>query len=84
LPVPTEAIESLKIMVAAEQKVETGTTLQQGDRVMVAQGPFAGVSGIFVRYKGRSRIMVNIEALGQFAAVEVAADDVIPLTNAAG
>jgi len=84
LPVPTEAIESLKIMVAAEQKVETGTTLRQGDRVIVVQGPFTGVSGIFVRYKGRSRIMVNIEALGQFAAVEVAADDVILLTDAAG
>ena len=84
LPVPPGAIESLKIMVASDREVETGNTFRRGDRVMVTQGPFTGVSGVFVRFKGRTRIMVNIEALGQFAAVEVQADDVIPLSDAAG
>ncbi|MBC8393541.1 MAG: transcriptional antiterminator, partial [Deltaproteobacteria bacterium] len=40
------------------------------------QGPFAGVTGTFVRYRGRGRVIVNIEALGQFAGVEVNEDDV--------
>jgi transcription elongation factor/antiterminator RfaH len=83
LPVPADAIESLKIIVATNSEVETGTTFRRGDRVMVTRGPFTGVSGVFVRYKGHSRIMVNIEALGQFAAVEVQAEDVIPLSDAA-
>lgn len=74
--VPKETIESLKIMVASNQPVETGYHFKKGDRVMVVAGPFSGVIGIFDRYGGQGRIVVHIEALGQFAAVEVDADDV--------
>ena len=74
--VPQESIESLKIMVAGNNAVTTGTRLQKGDRVMVVDGPFTGVTGIFIRYKGGGRVLVYIEALGQFASVEVSKDDV--------
>ncbi|MGD8836390.1 MAG: UpxY family transcription antiterminator [Desulfobacteraceae bacterium] len=76
ISVPTETIDSLKIMVASNQPVETGYQFDKGDQVMVVDGPFAGVTGIFERYGRQGRIVVNIEALGQFAAVEVDADDV--------
>lgn len=74
--VPDDTIDSLKIMVASEQPVETGYQYNRGDRVMVVHGPFAGVVGIFERYGGHGRIVVHIEALGQFAAVEVDVEDV--------
>ena len=74
--VPEETIESLKIMVNAEQAVSTGYHFQKGDRVMVIDGPFAGVIGTFERYGSEGRIVVYIEALGQFAAVEVDIDQV--------
>jgi transcription antitermination factor NusG len=54
----------------------TGHRLQQGDRVLVVNGPFAGVSGTFVRYRGQGRVVVNIEALGQSAGVDVQEEDV--------
>ena len=76
VPVPDETIESLKIMVASEKQITTGSLFHSGDRVMVVNGPFAGVIGIFDRYRGINRVVVHIEALGQFAAVEVDADDV--------
>ncbi len=76
IPVPSETISSLKIMVASDQPVETGFTFSKGDRVLVVHGPFAGVTGVFDRYGGKGRIVVHIEALGQFAAVEVDVDDV--------
>jgi len=76
VPVPDETIESLKIMVASELPIGTGSRLQQGDRVMVVQGPFAGVAGTFVRYRGQGRVLVNIEALGQYAGVDVDEDDI--------
>ena len=69
--VPDEAVESLRIMVATDNPVETGTLFKKGDRVMVVEGPFAGVIGIFVRYRGHGRVVVEIEALGQYAAVSV-------------
>ncbi len=76
IPVPDETIESLRIMVASDQPITTGSMLRKGDHVMVINGPFCGVIGIFDRYRGKGRIMVQIEALGQFASVEVSAEDV--------
>ena len=64
-------IDSLKIMVSTDNEVITGTRFQKGDRVMVINGPFAGVMGIFSSFRGDGRVIVNIEALGQFAAVNV-------------
>ena len=43
---------------------------------MVVYGPFAGVTGTFARYRGKGRVIVNIEALGQYAGVDVGEDDV--------
>ena len=63
-------------MVAGENEVVTGRLLQKGDSVMVISGPFAGVTGTFVRYRGKDRVIVNIEALGQHAGVDVDEDDI--------
>ena len=71
LPVPDESVDSLRIMVAGDNPVVTGTRLRKGDRVMVVEGPFIGVTGTFVRYRGSGRVVVSIEALGQYAAVDV-------------
>ena len=76
VPIADATIDSLKIMVATDEEVITGTRFKKGDRVMVVRGPFAGVTGVFSRYRGDGRVIVNIEALGQFAAVNVHADDV--------
>ena len=74
-------IDSLKIMVSTDEEVITGTRFNKGDRVIVVTGPFAGVMGIFSSYRGDGRVVVNIEALGQFAAVHVNADDVEKLAG---
>jgi transcription elongation factor/antiterminator RfaH len=76
LPVPDEAVESLQIMVDSDNTVTTGHRLETGDKVIVVYGPFAGVAGTFVRYGGKGRVIVNIEALGQFAAAEVSEEDI--------
>lgn len=76
VPVPAETVRSLMIMVAAEMPIGTGSTLRPGDRVMVVQGPFAGVTGTFARYRNQGRVIVNIDALGQYASVEVNEEDI--------
>ncbi len=76
ISVPDDIVNSLKIIVAADDKVITGNRFQRGDRVVVVTGPFRGVLGIFSRYKGQGRVVVHIEALGQFAAVDVSEEDV--------
>ncbi len=76
VPVRDETVTSLQIMIATDHSISTGSRLKRGDRVMVVNGPFTGVTGIFIRYKSQSRVVVNIEALGQYAAVDVDQDDV--------
>lgn len=76
VPIADDTIDSLKIMVSADGDVITGTRFKKGDRVMVINGPFAGVTGVFSSYRGQGRVIVNIEALGQFAAVNVDIADV--------
>jgi transcriptional antiterminator NusG len=76
IPVPDDTIASLKIMVASDHPVTTGYQLKKGDKVLVVSGPFAGVNGTFVRYGGKGRVVVNIEALGQYAGVEVSEDEI--------
>jgi len=74
--VPSDAIDSLKIMVKGDNTVTTGTRFRKGDRVIVVHGPFAGVIGTFARYRGKGRVIVDIEALGQYAGVDVGEEDI--------
>jgi len=74
--VPDDTINSLQIMVSSEHPVTTGSRLKTGDKVMVIYGPFAGVVGTFERYGGKGRVIVNIQALGQYAGVEVSEEDI--------
>ena len=76
IPVPEETVDSLRIMILSNYPVTTGNRLQKGDKVMVVSGPFTGVVGTFVRYGGKGRVIVNIEALGQYAGVEVGEEDI--------
>jgi len=76
LSIADETVESLKIMVESDYAVTTGNNLRKGDNVLVVHGPLEGVMGTFVRYGGKGRIVVNVEALNQYAGVEVSEDDI--------
>ena len=43
---------------------------------MILEGPMAGIKGEFSRYKGKGRVVIKIEVLGQYAGVEVEEDNV--------
>jgi len=76
--VPLSHIESLKIITGTGSDLIIGAinTIKQGEMVMVIRGPFSGVKGEFLRYKGKERVIVKIETLGQFAGVEIDRDDI--------
>jgi transcription termination/antitermination protein NusG len=76
IPVREETVASIRIMVTAGGPILTGGKLKKGDRVMVVRGPLTGVIGSFVRYRGKSRVIVHVEALGQSAGVDIDAADV--------
>ena len=76
LPVPEESLESLRIMVSAEEEIFTGPTFTKGEMVVVTHGPFEGMTGVFHKDLGQGRVVVNMELLGQSAAVHIADTDI--------
>lgn len=84
VPIPADHIESLKIVTGAGMEIISGssTGLTRGTPVLVVNGPMSGATGEFIQYKGRGRVIIRIEALGQFAGVEIDAEDIekVPVT----
>lgn len=78
VPVPARQIDALKLLTSATQDLITGATIQlkQGDPVVILEGPMAGLKGEFFEHKGRGRVVVKIDLLGQYAGVEVDLDNV--------
>jgi transcription antitermination factor NusG len=63
-------------MITAGDDIQTGTRFKKGDRVIVVNGPLTGVKGTFVRHKGGTgRVVVAIDAMEQFASVQVHEED---------
>lgn len=83
-PIPDADVEAIQRVVAANVPVLPHAHLSYGDRVMVAAGPLAGVTGIFVRDDAqRGRLVLSIDLLGRSVAVEVDCTAVVPLSSGA-
>ncbi len=83
VPVPTSQIESLKILTKSDADIITGDSqkLKKGTPVMIIDGPMAGVKGIFIKYKGKSRVIVDIDSLKQFAGIEILEENIEKLPD---
>ncbi|BCS96593.1 transcription termination factor NusG domain protein [Desulfoluna limicola] len=76
VPIPEESLSSLRIMVDAGEEIFTAAAFMEGDLVIVVEGPFKGLTGIFAKHLGQGRVVVNIDILGQSAAVHVSDTDI--------
>ncbi|OGR11321.1 MAG: transcriptional antiterminator [Desulfobacterales bacterium RIFOXYA12_FULL_46_15] len=76
--VPDFQIESLKILTGSNMDLVTGLniSMKKGDPVMIIEGPLAGIRGDFIRYKGKSRVIIKIDLLGQYAGTEIEEDKI--------
>lgn len=73
VPVPATQIESLRILTKSDADIITGDSIKltKGTPVMIMEGPMAGIKGIFIKYKGAHRVIIDIDSLQQFAGIEV-------------
>ncbi len=70
--VKEEEIESLQILDGTDRTVRNRTYMKRGDRVMIMEGPLKGLTGFYLRHKGKSdKVVVSIELLRRSLAVEV-------------
>ena len=65
-------VESGNANVIVDQSI--APTYLEGDTVVVVGGPFAGVEGKFLKFKGQKRVFVEIPGLGCFGTAYVPKD----------
>ena len=76
LTVPDRQMESFRIIVESRNQdiLVSQTEVPQfidGDRVLVTDGPFAGVEGVVMKYKHQKRVFVQIQGVGIYATAYV-------------
>ncbi len=66
-------IENLKILLEDPDSITfiNDVKLKKGDSIIVEKGPFNGLIAEFFNLKGKHRIIVRIEALGDFIEVNL-------------
>jgi transcription antitermination factor NusG len=50
---------------------EARPLVEEGQRVQVVEGPFAGVEGVVIESRGRKRVIVGISAIGQGLEIDI-------------
>lgn len=71
-PIPDEQIEWLKLLLDSSEKFEISfDDFSFGDHVLVEKGVMKGMQGKFVNYKGRNRVLLQIEAINQNLLIDI-------------
>ena len=64
-------LRQLRQLIVAEAPLTVESRLNAGQWVRVRQGAFAGVEGVVVKRRGKTRLLVSITFLQQGASVEI-------------
>lgn len=67
-------LRQVDVALHSGEPIGRAARLGAGDAVRVIAGPLEGLEGVVARWRSRVRIVLNVEILGQGAAVEVDAD----------
>ncbi len=78
-PIADEEIAVLKILMASVLPYDSHPYLHEGMMVEVIRGPLQGVRGILLRKEKRHRLVLGMRLIQQAAAVEIDANDVVPV-----
>jgi len=70
--IPDEQIEWLRMLLASSEKFEVSfDEFTFGDPIVVEKGVLRGMKGKFVNYKGRNRVLVQIDAINQSLLIDI-------------
>ena len=70
--IPSEQIDSLKIIVNSNEKIETTwEARKKGDKVVVTAGSLKGLRGELITEGDRKKVLVRIQGIDQNLTVEV-------------
>ena len=78
-PVDEHEIQALQSIVLSNLQTEPWSYISTGQRVRIELGALAGVEGIFIGFKGSSKIVVSVSLLNRSVAVEIDESWVVPI-----
>lgn len=81
-PIPDAEIVALQQALSSGGEVSPVPYLAIGQKVQVAFGPLAGVTGIIARQKNRDRLVISVEIIMKSVSVDISSSDVIALDPA--
>ena len=74
LPVPIKDSEilSLQILNGTDRTVRNQEYVKEGDRILIMDGPLKGLTGFYLRHKGKSdNVVISVELLQRSLVVEI-------------
>jgi len=72
VPVKQEEILSLQILNGTDRTVRNQAYIKRGDMIMIMEGSLKGLTGFYLRHKGKSdKVVVSIELLQRSLAIEI-------------
>jgi transcriptional antiterminator NusG len=75
-PAKDEEIAVLRKLVTSGRPVRPVPYLALGQKVQVKEGPLAGLTGIIVRLKNVTRVIVSVELIMRSVAIDVASSEI--------
>lgn len=64
-------IEQVRLALAVDPTLGACSAVKKGARVRIAGGPFLGIEGVVETIKGKTKVSLNVDLIGQGVAVEV-------------
>jgi len=77
--IPEEELAALRLCLDRQVRMEPHPFLVVGHRVRIRQGLLADMEGVLVRKKGQFRLVLSVNLIARSVAVEVDANDVVPV-----
>ena len=75
---PEEEIDALRAALGRGLRAEPHPFLRSGRRARIKAGPLAGLEGILVRRKNRTRLVLSVELIQRSVQVEIEQADLEP------
>lgn len=70
--IPVKQIEDIKLLLASEEDLHvTSDNFEEGMEIIVHAGPLKGLEGKLIEIKGKNRVKVNLDAIGQSILVDI-------------
>ena len=70
--IPDKQIETLKLAVDNDPDLEvTSENINKGDNIIVKAGPFIGLKGKLVDFKGKKKVVISIDNIGQSMLINI-------------